>query len=404
MKYKVLILIILVFFTSCEKAGDSIGSVLKFYGDAKDDIGRSIAITDDGYLICGQVTDITRTNGNFISSYIKRMGIIKTDFNGNSVWEKSFGGRQPGSGSKIIELNDGSIIATGYVTDTVSLETDILVVKLKSDGSDPVEKIYNIGGNQSGTDILQTVEGFIILATTDAARTPVTESTGNNAGKKDVLLVRLNKNLGLAAAPVPWGFPNDDYGVAIKNDPAGGFIITGTTDRSEEPVVQDKNNYFLLRVNALANVLEYSIIGGIEDEYAADLEVDDDGYIIAGTIGSDAENQSINVLKIPFDIFSEPLFNKQINISGSCSVNAMSRYKNYSFVLAGQAGSPTSADMLIFMIDSGGDQVGGKEMLTGGTGVQSAGDVITDSDGDVIATGKSIYESSSMISLLKFKF
>ncbi len=55
------ILILLV--SSCEKPpekGEYGNPLLKFYGDAKEDIGYSVAETSDGYVICGKLTILER--------------------------------------------------------------------------------------------------------------------------------------------------------------------------------------------------------------------------------------------------------------------------------------------------------------------------------------------------------
>ena len=98
--------------------------------------------------------------------------------------KKSFGGRLEAIGSKILALEDGSIICTGYAIDSVTLKKDIYVVKLAADGTGPLEKIYKSDGNQYGIDIIKTTEGFLLLGSTDVERQPLTDSTGNAAGKK----------------------------------------------------------------------------------------------------------------------------------------------------------------------------------------------------------------------------
>jgi hypothetical protein len=59
--------------------------------------------------------------------------------------------------------------------------------------------------------------------------------------------------------------------------------------------------------------------------------------------------------------------------------------------------------MLVMVLDEYG-QESGTALITGGTGLQTANDVITDSDGNIIAVGKSSNKNNSMISFLKFRF
>jgi hypothetical protein len=400
MKYKIIILFSLALITACERTRDT-EEILKFYGDAKEDIGNSIAIADDGYIICGQLTEITRSPDKVILSSSKKIGIIKTGFDGNVIWKKFLGGKLQGSGSKIIVLENGSVVCTGQVidTNTVANETDIFVAKLNSDGSGDILKIFPSPGNQAGYDILQTDEGFIVLGTTDVLGTI---ATGNIEGKKDILLIRIDNNLDQIEALPAIGFPGDDIGVAIKHDNGGGYIIAGTTDKSDPG--QADNNIIIVKINADGSATEPAIIGGLDDEYAADIEVLDDGYIVAGTIGKETEEQSVYILKIPGNIYQPPIFSKPVESSESWSVKAMSRYKTNSFVLAGKVGTTTSSKMLIFIIDLEGNPVENKERITGSSGIQAAYDVVSDINGYIIAVGKNSYESNSMISLLKFRF
>ena len=391
-----------ILFTACERNEDD-DTLLKFFGSASEDIGYSIAIADDGYLICGQMTVISRSEDDYRPIYSKKMGIIKTGFDGNILtsWKNKTFGDSTAMGSKIIELDDGSVICAGHIIDK-STQKDIFVVKLSSDGSQVVQKIYKADGNQNSSDILKTQEGFLILGTTDVERLPVTDSTGNRAGMKDILLMRINNNLEQIATPSALGFPGNDISASLKPDIGGGYIIVGTTDMSEPGMAN--NNILLVKINADGSATHPAIVGGTYDEYAADMEVLDDGYLISGTIGSESSVQSAFTSKIPRNISAAPLFTKKIEKTVSWSVKAMSRYKSNYFVLAGQQGSASSAKMLIFVVDSEGNLVEGKEKITGSTGIQVAYDVVSDSDDYIITVGKNSYESNSMISLFKFRF
>jgi len=409
---KYAILALLMIFSSCQKSIDPNDVVLKFYGDVYEDIGYSVAKTGNGYVIAGQLTVVTRPKPNYIddaSVNNKKMGVIKTGTDGNVIWKKSFGD-STAVGSKVLVLDDGSIVCTGYVTNT-GTQNDIFVVKLDANGTSLIQKTYASAGNQYGTDIIKTSEGFMILGSTDVARVPVTDSIGNAAGKKDILILRVDNNLEQLGSTVA-GYPGNDIGVAIKpdiNNIEGGYIVIGTTDRSEPNTGQAGNNIFISKVTLLGDFVKPRIIGKADDEYAAGLEVTDDGYIVPVTKGAEGTTQTGFILKIPYNIFSTPVFGPDIVLATasagtSYSINAISKYKTNSFVLAGQTGTGTLAKMLILVVNADGSQVEGKEKITGGTGSQIAYDVISDTDDYIIAVGANSYENNSMISLLKFRF
>jgi hypothetical protein len=410
MKIKYLILFMAAVLFSCERNSDINDILLKFYGDAYEDIGYSVSETDNGYVITGQITRLTR-DGNYILSDTNKVAVIRTDYEGNSIGEPQiFGGKLPGSGTKVLTLEDGTIVAVGYVVDTVTNKKDIYAVKLNP-GGDYDQLIYKRTGNQYATDVIQTQDGFLILGTTDIKREPSTEVTGNAAGKKDIFLLRVNNNLD-TLAPIPAvGFIGNDEGVAIKHDLGGGYIVAGTTDRSDRPASeQSGNNVFLLRVNSDGSTTQPRIVGGTLNETASDFEVLSDGYLIAGTIGDEGSaDQRGYIWKMPRDIYNEPDFMHEIVIeqfsaSALFSINAMCKYKTSSFLLAGQHGTGLSSRMLIFSVDAFGELVEGRIKIVGATGTQEAFDVISDNSDNVIAVGSNSYENNSMICFLKFRF
>jgi hypothetical protein len=402
---KYVILLFMVILSSCEPSQDENTTILKLYGDALEDIGYSIAATDGGYAIGGQFTEVAR-DGNYIQveSSLKKMGIVKTDIEGNEIWKKSFGGDSVAVGLKVIVLSDGSIVSAGYIVNGKNLK-DIYVVKISADGTASTEKTYTESGNQVGIDILQTTDGFMILGSTDLARTGRADSLGNASGKSDIYLLRIDKNLNLLSS-VARGYQGDDIAAAIKNNPEGGYIITGNTDNSWPG--QSKNNIFVLKINSFCETIDYRQLGTTDDEYATDLEVLDDGYLIAGFVGSEGTDQSVYLTKISADNFV-PVFTHKFKVNSASStatsfaVKAISRYSTDSFVLVGQAGTGASAKMLIFIADADGNQVAGKELITTATGTQAAYDVLSDENDNVIAVGKNSFENNSMISFLKLR-
>jgi len=409
---KYIIAIIVLLLSSCEKSPDTSDGELKYYGDSFEDIGYTIAQVDNGYFIGGQFTALTRV-GNIIvkEKSIKKMAVIKTGTDGNTVWKRSMGGRFPAVGTKILALEDGSVVCTGYVQDTLApYSKNLLVVKLDADGNTILEKIFKSPGNQYGTDIINTPEGFLVLGSTDVLREPSTVYTGNAAGKKDILLVRLDNNFGSIVTPFATGFIGNDEGVAIKSAIGGGYIVVGTTDRSLPSTEQAGNNIILWRIRSDASVIEYRILGGASDEYAADIEVLTDGYLVVGNIGTEATGQLGYAWQVPSNISSETIPGDTINIELEAkiktpfSIKAMCPYKTSLFLMAGQFSTGLSARMLIFVTDDSGNMVEGKKKVIGGTGTQAANDVISDNEDNIIAVGKNSFENNSMITLYKFRF
>ena len=84
---------LILIFTACQKNVED-PYTLKFYGDTRENIGYSVAIASDGYIIAGQIEVIKRLNGNIGDSSNKNMAIIKTDWSGNVKWQVTTGGKK----------------------------------------------------------------------------------------------------------------------------------------------------------------------------------------------------------------------------------------------------------------------------------------------------------------------
>ena len=403
--------IILLTAVSCRRTEDINNNISRVYGDALEDIGYGIAQADGGYIISGQLTQVVRSSDNRIqvSSSKKKLGLIKIDKNGEKIWSYTGGSQLVNSGSKAIVLEDGSVVSTGYSVDSVTLLKDVLIVKTDSEGNEITMKVYKTPAdiyNQYGVDILKTSTGFIVLGVTDAEKTGSSDSSGNIAFKKDILVMKLDNSLSLVES---WaaGYPGNDEPVAIKHDYGGGYIVLASTDRSDKsPAIQGKNNILLVKINSLGNFTQQRIIGGMAEENAAGIEVLDDGYLVVATKVTDATKQDGYAWKLSRNIFAAPVYEHSITLDDSRSfrINAVSRYKTNYFVMAGQTGTGNASRMLIFITDDEGNHLDGKQVIWGSAGSQAVNAVLSDEDGNIYAVGKDSYENNSMISLLKFRF
>lgn len=398
---------IFIFFlaAACEKSPGE-DYVMKYYGDALEDIGYSVSIASDGYIIAGQFTDIVRENGKINTSLSnKNLAVIKTDWNGNVIWKASAGGKFSDWGRKIYQLEDGSLICVGTFTDTTTAqpgETDIFAVKLSSTGEILWQKTYGGPGNQTGIDVIKTGEGLLILGTNDIEKPPSLSSAGNIEGKTNIDILKIS-DAGILTGYNNLGYPNNDEVVAIKNDFGGNLIILATTEMSDPGM--DRNNLLLIRIKANTDLVESKIIGDLTDEYAADLEVFDSGYLIAGTIGKESDDQQAFTRIIGRDLYGIQDPPVTFHIQGSStSIKAISKYGNNSYILSGRTGSGNAGDMLVFEADASGNPVEGKVKISGSTGLQVANDVDSGNDGYIIAVGKNSYDYNSMITLFKFRF
>ncbi|UCD60980.1 MAG: hypothetical protein JSV59_14185 [Flavobacteriaceae bacterium] len=163
------------------------------YGGSGIEIAYDIAKTDDGaYVVTGNTfstdKDISVNHGE------SDVWLIKIDDNGNLLWEKTFGGSQFDAGRAVSTAKDGGFIITGNTKSTDGDaeenqgENDIWLIKTDSEGNLLWQGSYGGSSLDYGFDAVENEDKSILL---------VGESTSNdfpnliNKGLSDVLIIKI---------------------------------------------------------------------------------------------------------------------------------------------------------------------------------------------------------------------
>jgi len=185
----------------------------KTYGGPYWDYGNSVQqTTDGGYIITGLLT--TSGGGD--------VWLIKTDDSGNKLWDKTFGGSNSDWGWSVQQTTDGGYIITGETWSYGAGDCDVCLIKTDNNGNKIWEKTFGGANSDWGRSVQQTTDGGYII-------TGYTGSIG--AGGFDVWLIKTDKN-GNRIWDRTFGGPLWDYGNSVQQTTDGGFIITGHTNSS----------------------------------------------------------------------------------------------------------------------------------------------------------------------------
>ncbi len=411
---------LLMISSSCEKPvdrGEFGNPLIRFYGDAKEDIGYSIAETTGGYVICGKLTVIERGLNDAGSTVIidqdPQFGLIKTRRDGIQEWVYHAGGEGFDEGKKVIALPDGSFICAGTATVTTGDKThrDILVTKISSSGQMIWEKYYGDEQNTTGDyfnqecyDLIRNYSGtgFLIVGSDND------DTRGNNPGNRNMYLLSINNDGEYIDSYSP-GFTGDEYAMSVSTTPSGNFIAVGTTDVSTTDTPGQDGMNIMTIVGSFTNLnqSDIKVYGGSDDEYVTDVVESVAGNSIVGTIelGQDSKkglfvDMEVYGTELPLSIeFSD--FDLESNV---LEILSIIRIPEGGYMASGNTGgTEQSGDMFFMFLDDQGNNVSSPETFkTGGTGLQSVNDAIIDSEGKVVAVGTNSYENNSLITLLKF--
>ncbi len=238
---------------------------------------------DGGYIITGGTESYgAGINNAFLvkTPLNANLWLIKTDSEGNSIWDRTFGGPGFDEGASIQETEDGGYIVTGYTTSYGAGGSDIWLVKTDPSGRELWDRTFGGPREDVGFSVREAEDlGYII--------TGGTESYGN--GSKDVWLIKTDSN-GTEEWEKTFGGPSFDEGLAVQETEDDGYIIAGYTMHHNEGAVRswllntaDKSYVWLVKTDSKGDLEWDKIFGGEGNDWATAIDETSDGsYIITG--------------------------------------------------------------------------------------------------------------------------
>jgi hypothetical protein len=243
-------------------AGDTLWT--KFEGTPDDEVGSNLQTTDDGgFLVTGYTDADALTNGK------RDVWLVKFDSLGNKLWEKTFGGTEDDSGSKILKLSDGNLLIPGYTHSFSSgSDRDGWIVKTDPSGNFIWSKSYSASEYDDFTAAAEDDNGNLYLT-----------GTSVSSGNRNIWLVKTDP-LGNHIFTKTYGGSDEEWGYDIKRANDGNFIVTGSNRSNSSGLAQ----LWLLKIDDQGDTLWTKLFTSVNGSIGYSvIQTADDGLAVTGT-------------------------------------------------------------------------------------------------------------------------
>ena len=283
------------------------------FGGSYDDEFRDIVECSDGGFAMVGVTNSYGAGGEDV-------WLVKTDANGNHLWNKTYGGGSNDRGRALIECSLGGFAIAGY---RIGAGWDGWLIRTNDTGDVEWSQTYGAVGDQRFEDIVECANGDFALAgwtgileterfwlvRTDSSGTQLWSKSYNGAsaercvsvvecssggfamtgwtksygaGGLDIWLVRTNASGNHLWNTTFGGTSSDSAGEVIEL-PSGGFAIVGSTDSFGA----GNNDLWLIRTNATGQHLWNLTCGGaLGDGGSGLVRLQNGTYVLVGSTES----------------------------------------------------------------------------------------------------------------------
>jgi hypothetical protein len=179
------------------------------YSGNNGDVGNSVQeTTDGGYIIAGNTNDDEWGATN--------VWLIKTDSEGNEVWNQIIGGNSFCYGMDVDQTADGGYIIVG------GLNFSLYLVKTDAVGSVEWTMIYHGREEASGSSVQQTIDGNYILAGTNKVHWVY---------EYNIWVLKVNPQGQIIWDYIHGNILDRDYGQSVQQTADGGYIVGGYANR-----------------------------------------------------------------------------------------------------------------------------------------------------------------------------
>jgi hypothetical protein len=369
----------------------------KQFGTEKDDKTRNLVANSSGDIYV-----LGKTKGKIgKENFGKNDGFVtKIDSVACTVWSIQIGSEEEDELKHAAIDKSGNLYVTGFIgTDAQNSSvsnSDILVVKLRSNGEIVWQKQY-------GTDSIDIGENIVVFSNGDIYITGTTRGSMGSTpkGKDDCFILRLD-SLGNQLVVVQFGTAADDMGLGITVGADSYIYLCGATKGNLAAKNGGKFDLFwaiFSKELKQQNVVQY---GTSENDYAGEIKTDSKNNVyIAGNTDGDMASKQIGNSDAFFQKWNGKgylAWTKQFGTNNWDGAHSIAIIRDNRIVISGCYDYPLCKSF-IKMYDEQGNLLWNRNIVAQGKGGGSCGkDVCVNRQGYIYHAG---YTGANLFSELK---
>ena len=335
------------------------------FGGTGYDSARAVQQTfDGGYILAGDTDSYGLGDSDVL--------LVKIDSNGNERWNKTFGGTFNDRARSIQQTADGGYIFVGETFSYGAGRSDFWLVKTDSNGAKQWDKTFGGASDEWAYSVQQTADGGYILAGN-------TYSYG--AGGSDFWLVKTD-SIGTMQWDRTFGGTGYDYAYSVQQTADEGYILTGITNSYGA----GNWDFWLVKTDSNGTEQWNKTFGGADEDRSYSVkQTSDGGYILAGFTGPYAADSDAWLVKT--DSNGTELWNTTFGGLGRDEAHSVLQTPDGGYILAGFTCSygAGGADVWLVKTDSNGTELWNTTF--GGTSGDLAYSIQQTTDGGYIIAG-----------------
>ena len=309
-----------------------------------------------------------------------RFFLLKLDSLGNQEWVRiydAFG--DDDNAYSVKQTSDSGFVLAGLAGTPPNLMNNVRLMKTDKNGNKLWDRNYGGLGCQEGYDLELTFDGGFIIATQ--------QDTGGNCFEIQAELIKID-SAGTIEWQKTYFNVGNGRAVAVKQTNDSGYVVTGVTNNMLSPTSNE--DIFLLKTDKNGDTLWTKFYGNEGAERGEDVIITSTGdYVIAGHTSGFFNSNTAATYIIKADNMGDTIWTKVYEKGNQNVVWSVIEDNNNNFVTTGysDSGIPNSSDVYLLKINDNGTKIWERDFQYQANSGDGAESVILTKDGGYIMCG-----------------